>query len=354
MPLNLDEKCILCGGVEFQKLFSHISGEHEVVRCVRCGLAWKRGISSWRQEEQVQKSANFEPLGERLAAASRKLPLRETAVAVTLPERFSEPINPVGVPSTSSTDPQTSAEEMEEIGLFKKPPGTLLTVGPDPGDLLETSRVYGWSLLSLDRINENEPTEETDVSLSFRKTIPDSDHRNYDVIRLSGSLENALDPCAYLKGAGKMLGPTGLLVVSVPDLNGWDFPLYGQGASSCPMDLPNWFFTQETLVELLGCCGFKVLRVTTVVNAEGVKPHPENMRAFQPTVFQIHRIYGEGSSGSFNLPLFNSKISRSPSLLSAGRHFRVFARRDERRVPAALRSRQSRALPAENPVEVFV
>jgi hypothetical protein len=109
-----------------------------------------------------------------------------------------------------------------------------------------------------------------------------------------------------------MLRKNGLLVVTTPDCSGWDFPIFGQGLSLLPLDIPRWFFTPGSLRELLKQSGYKVLKVTTfetkyTLPADSSIPHtPKDC---------VHP----------------RNITDMPSLSQKGtRHLRIFARQDRR------------------------
>ena len=151
------------------------------------------------------------------------------------------------------TSPQVGVAEIEEICRFLRPPGRFLNVGRDCSDIMETARLFGWTSESVTELRKRSESEIEDLSSAV------SLQQRYNVVRMEGSLERALNPESLLERAGQYLCRNGLLVITMPDYSNWDFSLYGQGESLLPMDLPCWFFTPDTLKRLLMRLGYKVL-----------------------------------------------------------------------------------------------
>jgi hypothetical protein len=210
---------------------------------------------------------------------------------------------------------------MEEISLFRQPPGLLLNVGRANSDLLETARMFGFKPLAVPGIEE-ECKEETPPRLTRRPQVDPS----YDVIRLEGALENDPDPRSLLQRAACLLGEKGLLVISAADFGGWEFPLHGEGAALLTPDLPRWFFSPRALETLLAHSGWRIVKVSVYQSQQppfafgpsqdsAVPPHPGAM-----------------------LPVLNLFPRQTVQ------RFRILARRQELRRPQALveRARQPR------------
>jgi SAM-dependent methyltransferase len=221
--------------------------------------------------------------------------------------------------------PEMGQDELKEIGQFSQPPGRLLNVGNDFTDILETARLFGWNSSTL-----NAPDLE-EFAGRPQKAAPAATSQSYDVIRLENSLEKAENPKEYLEKVQKILNKNGLLVVTAPDSRGWDFPIYGQGLSLWPLDLPRWFFTAQTLTELLNVSGYKVLKVTTF---ETRYAFPPDFPALDP------QISGEHEFGDFP-PL-------STHSFSGAKHLRVFARPERKGMFSSLWAEQQAYHPAED------
>ena len=73
-------------------------------------------------------------------------------------------------------------------------------------------------------------------------------------------LEHLYDPASYLEAAHRLLAPNGRLIVQVPNAACWQFLLFGERWNG--IDVPRHLidFRAEDLDQLLGTCGFEVLR----------------------------------------------------------------------------------------------
>jgi hypothetical protein len=266
-------RCMICGGDELVARL--MDRGFQVMACTHCGLAWKLGDS----REKPADSAG------------------------------------------SALMPDFSLSEMEEISLYRRPPGVLLNVGRHSSDMLETARMYGFRPLTLPKLEEcTEPT-----AAHSRRRVAD-DQPTYDVIRLDGALENDPDPRSLLQRAACLMGEKGLLVVSSSDLSRWEAPLYGEGASLMPPDLPRWFFSPHALETLLTQCGWKVLKISTYdVHQQPFAFGPSQDQAVPPQPGAL-------------MPVFNTFPTQMVS------RFRILARRLELRAPLELveRARQPR------------
>jgi len=261
--------------------------DFEVRRCGDCGLAWRRD----RQAGLPAPHSAQLPEGAGFAAGS------------------------------------AGVEEIEEISRLCRPPGLLLNVGRDGANILETARLYGWNPALVDELEE---VPEEEFAAFFRDPagglppLPE-----YDVIRLQGALEQCRDPREYLSRADRWLGGRGLLVIGATDFRAWDFPLRGEGATLLDRDLPRWFFTPRTLEALLLQTGYHVVKVSS-----GRAPETDPGVRYWP----LHDNGPEPRTGGL------------PPQPAAGT-FRLYARRDEKRLPLARRSRDRQAQPWEAPNE---
>jgi SAM-dependent methyltransferase len=200
---------------------------------------------------------------------------------------------------------------MEEIALFRPPPGALLNVGLDGFDIIETARLYGWQSSSeTGQYGTHAEQSQTPCATCISE-------EEFDVVRLQGSLERVDDPVAFLEQMSGILRRNGVLVVSLPDFSGWEDPLYGEGPALWPVDLPKWFFTPQTLEHLLAAAGYTTLKVTTFTAT-----------AHQPIGTDLSSYHTDQA-----LPINLDE----DGIISSGQripYFRVIARREEKRAAA--------------------
>ncbi|MCP4646624.1 MAG: hypothetical protein GY852_02670 [bacterium] len=183
--------------------------------------------------------------------------------------------------------------------------------------------MFGWTSENAEQLESNCPEPELTPAKALLTT-------RYDVVRLENSLEYSENPFTFLKKVEEVIQKNGLLVISAPDSRGWNFQLYGEGATLLDADLPSWFFTPTTLSQLLVQCGFRILRVSTFA---GKKFLPANL--FTDSI----PLNGENDH-------FASDRALLPELHEEN-YFRIFARPDEKRMFKAMRMQEKESMPAE-------
>ncbi len=320
MGENEDLRCMLCGGDEFMVSFTDGGIPEEtaaiiieqdqseepdtcisIVKCVRCGL-------SFRQRPRYNSIQSFINTSFTLGITPRSLTI----------------CSDLSTPEFMTTH-NTGQEEIEEIGQFTQPPGSLLNIDNDSTDILETARVFGWRSEAVDSLDP--------AGLDQRENCANTEISDgkYDVIRMANTLERADNPIQYLKQIRGSLQESGLLVISTPDCSSWDFPLHGQGASLQPVDLPLWFFTSATLTQLLERSGFTILKVATFT-------------------YRVPLTYDASEDESLlNMIEFHpSADSSAISPYPDPKFLRIFARRSEKQISEAAALKESASLPIES------
>ena len=92
---------------------------------------------------------------------------------------------------------------------------------------------------------------------------------SFDLIRLGHVIEHVLDPPATLRRAFELLRPGGLLFGETPNINCWDFRVFGRywGALHFPRHLT--FFSERTLTQALRDAGFSGVRIVPRLRTVG-------------------------------------------------------------------------------------
>jgi 2-polyprenyl-3-methyl-5-hydroxy-6-metoxy-1,4-benzoquinol methylase len=83
---------------------------------------------------------------------------------------------------------------------------------------------------------------------------------SFRLVTMFHVLEHLYDPASYLEASFQLLKPGGRLVVQVPNVECWQFLLFGSGWNG--LDVPRHLinFRARDLENLLKSCGFEVLR----------------------------------------------------------------------------------------------
>ena len=134
----------------------------------------------------------------------------------------------------------------------------LLDIGCGDGTFLLAAREAGWSVVGTEM--NPAPARAAGIML-VHETIEDArSHAPFDCITLWHSLEHMRDPQATLKSVARMLAPDGLLLIAVPDAEGFQARIFG--SSWFHLDVPRhlYHFGRRSLEQLLKGAGFVPLR----------------------------------------------------------------------------------------------
>ena len=144
----------------------------------------------------------------------------------------------------------TFCEEMKTRGHFRR----IIAVEPTP-DLAKTCRDKGIETIET-------PVEKLIIQ-------PDS---LFDVIVSFEVIEHLFSPKALLQNCEKMLNNNGLLVISCPNSQGFDFIVLGSLCDAIDHEHLNYFNT-TSLALLIRSCGFEILEIQTpgMLDAELVR-----------------------------------------------------------------------------------
>ncbi|SRR5712691_9139599 len=143
--------------------------------------------------------------------------------------------------------------------------GKILDVGCGMGLALAAYRQRGWTPFGVEPSHAASRYAREVLGLAVRQgelLEAGFEAESFDVVLFRHSLEHVPSPSVELREAHRVLKPSGLLVVMVPNAAGWDARLFGRWWVA--WDLPRHFyhFTPATLSALLGKTGFRVQRIT--------------------------------------------------------------------------------------------
>ena len=116
---------------------------------------------------------------------------------------------------------------LKAIEKFTKK-GKLLDVGAGPGYFLSVAKKYKWQVYGTELSNAARKWAKKHYQINLTSaSLPQAflQTNNFDVITFNAVLEHLFDPAVYLKAAYRLLKPSGLLVVRVPNLSSFEFYL---------------------------------------------------------------------------------------------------------------------------------
>lgn len=231
--------CDNCGAGGYQVLFpSGRAQVHQIVRCSTCGLMYAHPLNKSNLDSYSFDSATAQPLHDDSPEVRRgrtKLPDYERIghdLLTYLPER-----------------------------------GHLIEVGAFSGVLLDAYRRQGW------RVSGIEPDGRA-VAYGRKKFGVELHNGTLDTVALKPGhadavvmlhvIEHIDRPSSAVKAVRSLLRSSGVFVVETPTYDSLAFRLLGRRERSLSCNGHIYFYTEQTLRELLTRHGFEILRVQRV------------------------------------------------------------------------------------------
>jgi 2-polyprenyl-3-methyl-5-hydroxy-6-metoxy-1,4-benzoquinol methylase len=143
--------------------------------------------------------------------------------------------------------------------------GDLLDIGSSWGLYLSRMAAYGWKVWGVE-LNKN-AAEYARTTLNsadiFNGSFDDYDCREnfFDVVHMNMVLEHLHDPVECLNRVYKILKKGGQLIISVPDISGFEAKLYGKCAYMLHVPQHLCHFSPETIRNLMAKTGFSIQKI---------------------------------------------------------------------------------------------
>ncbi len=236
-------RCNLCGADDYRVIFpAGYAQLHQIVRCRRCGLMYANpqvhvDCAEYAARQNIEV---YDPASEANRQYYQKqvfqLPDNLRALAVlerVLPRR-----------------------------------GRLLEVGCFLGLFLDRIRAAGWQVVGLEPNRMVASYARATYGLDVVDGVlpnPALPSANFDAAMMLHVIEHMPDPAEGLRELRRVLKRGGVLVVETPRFNSLAFKLLGRRERSiqnCPGHI--FFFTEQTLRQILEHSGFKVFRTERV------------------------------------------------------------------------------------------
>jgi SAM-dependent methyltransferase len=160
--------------------------------------------------------------------------------------------------------------------------GTVLDVGCGAGAGLAAMRGYGeWELTGLE-LDHGAVRRARERGLDVRQgdlLSADFPPGSFNLIRMGHVIEHVLDPIATLRRAFDLLAPGGVVFGETPNIDCWDFRLFGRywGALHFPRHLA--FFTERTLRRAFRQVGFADVKIVSRLRTVGWSAGVQNWLA---------------------------------------------------------------------------
>lgn len=154
--------------------------------------------------------------------------------------------------------------EVSHIPIFKAK-GKLLEIGCSYGYYLKDKENLGWEVYGIE-LNEKAVQYAKDelniknIKCDFFENIEYEDNF-FDAVNMNMVLEHVYDPCFVIKKINNIMKKGGELMISVPDIAGFEAKIYKQYFYSLHVPEHLHHFSPKTITKLLEKNGFKVERI---------------------------------------------------------------------------------------------
>ena len=236
-------RCNLCGADDYRVVFpAGYAQLHQIVRCRRCGLMYAN----------PQQHVDCEEFAARGPAESY-----DPASAINR-QYFQKQV----------TQLPDNLRALAVVNAALPGRGKLLEIGSFLGLFLERIRAAGWQVVGLEPYMPVADYSRAKYGLEIIEgVLPNAalPAAHFDAAMMMHVIEHLPDPAENLRELRRVLKPGGVLTVETPRFNSLSFKLLGRRERSiqnCPGHI--FFFTEQTLRQMLEQNGFKVFRVERV------------------------------------------------------------------------------------------
>lgn len=223
------------------------------VKCTQCGTVYTNPRPSQKLlHDFYATSQNYEYWNKYVFPAAEHV--RRTRIFRPRAERVLEYCDSLGIESHTLIEVGAGfgifCEEISKLGMFER----IIAVEPTP-DLAETCRSKGLEVIHL-------PIEEVD------------EEEIADVVAAFEVIEHLFSPRSFVVQCARLLRPGGLLVLTCPNVRGFDVATLGMLSNTFDHEHVNYFHT-ESLPALLKRCGIEIIDVQTPgqLDADIVRKH---------------------------------------------------------------------------------
>jgi 2-polyprenyl-3-methyl-5-hydroxy-6-metoxy-1,4-benzoquinol methylase len=151
-------------------------------------------------------------------------------------------------------------------GMRMVPGSRMLDYGCGSGWFAQKLRMAGWIVSGMDLSEHAAAAAQKNFDVPVLVgTLPHPrvPSNSYDLMTMRAVLEHVHDPNKLLAAAWEAVVPGGHLLVTVPNLNGWGYRLFGPCWFGLALPWHTLHFTPATLARLLEANGWEVVRVAT-------------------------------------------------------------------------------------------
>ncbi|MCX6173111.1 MAG: class I SAM-dependent methyltransferase [Flavobacterium sp.] len=142
----------------------------------------------------------------------------------------------------------------------KSEKGKLLDIGAGTGDFLVAAKNDGWQVLGIEP-NTKAKTIAINKGVHFADSLSDLESYSFDAITLWHVLEHVPNLEEYLKELKRLVKPSGIIIIAVPNFKSFDANFYGRHWAAYDVPRHIWHFSKTTIDKLFAENQMKLVEV---------------------------------------------------------------------------------------------
>jgi 2-polyprenyl-3-methyl-5-hydroxy-6-metoxy-1,4-benzoquinol methylase len=135
------------------------------------------------------------------------------------------------------------------INSLQPSKGKILDIGAGTGDFLAVAKNNGWITIGVEP-SDKAKTIAKNKGVTFVSATSELDNHSFDVISMWHVLEHVPDLDHQIKELKRLLKPSGILIIAVPNFKSFDAKHYGKFWAAFDVPIHFWHFS-KTAIKLL-------------------------------------------------------------------------------------------------------
>jgi 2-polyprenyl-3-methyl-5-hydroxy-6-metoxy-1,4-benzoquinol methylase len=137
--------------------------------------------------------------------------------------------------------------KLKLVNSFKTVDKNILDIGCGTGDFLMTCKNNGWNVVGVEPNKNAKKITEGKIDASIYVDINEITETRFDVITLWHVLEHVPNLSTYISTLKKLLKPSGVLIVAVPNFKSFDACYYKQYWAAFDVPRHLWHFSKKSI-----------------------------------------------------------------------------------------------------------
>jgi len=150
--------------------------------------------------------------------------------------------------------------KLELINSLQPQKGNLLDIGAGTGDFLNAANAAGWKTIGIEP-SEKAQSIAVKKGVSFAMALNELEDHSFDVITMWHVLEHVPDLEHQIAELKRLLKPTGIILIAVPNFHSYDAQHYGKFWAAYDVPRHLWHFSKTAIEKLFSMEGMQLEKI---------------------------------------------------------------------------------------------